>query len=211
MTIGSNYIYKCSECPNHLVRGSILSGNTLGAELFSDGRQFAPMLPEFPNLTKCTKCDTILWLNEMKEVGTYRTLEEKLPEWENAEYADFLSITDLFRALELDTVKNDNKKEKDVRIRIWWAFNDRIRGEYKNHFVQAEEESLWKQNCLRLIELLDITDTNQKIMTAELYRNLGEFDACMKLINSLNEKLYWVIDRFEAECNNKNILVVKMK
>jgi hypothetical protein len=188
-----------------------MSGNTFGAELFSDGKQIAQMLPEFPNLTKCKKCETILWLNEMKEMGTCKAWGEKIKsEWKNADRADFLSITDLFRALELDTVKNNKEKEKIVRHRIWWTFNDRIR-EGKNYFVREEEENSWKQNCLRLIELFDIADDNQKIMTAELYRNLGEFDACMEVVNSLEKNFDWITERFKNECRNRNKLLIKLR
>jgi len=212
MLPGPDEIYKCPKCSNLLKRGSLMSGNTFGATLYSDGKQVAPMLPEFPNLTKCKKCDTILWLNEMKEVGTCEAWSEKSkPEWKNADYADFLSITDLFRALELDTVKNDKEKELSVRHRIWWTFNDRIRNGSKEIFVQETDEVLWKQNCLRLIELLDKKDVNQKIMIAELYRNLGKFDECMELINSLDNNLDWIVDKFKTECDNKNKLLIQIR
>ena len=212
MLPGPDEIYKCPKCSNLLKRGSLMSGNTFGATLYSDGKQVAPMLPEFPNLTKCKKCDTILWLNEIKEIGTCEAWSEKTkPKWKNADYADFLSITDLFRALELDVVKNDKGKELSVRHRIWWAFNDRIRSGRKEMYVQEIEEVLWKQNCLRLIELLDTKDVNQRIMIAELYRNLGKFDECMELINSLDNNLDWIVEKFKAECDNKNKLLIQIR
>jgi hypothetical protein len=187
-----------------------MSGNTCGATLFSDGKQIAPMLPEFPNLTKCKKCDTILWLSEMKEIGTYDSWDEECnPKWENADRAEFLNIADLFRSLELDTVKNDKEKEKVVRHRIWWTYNNRIRAG-KELFIQDNDEVLWRQNCQRLIELFDTTDINEKIMTAELYRNLGEFDVCLKLINSLDSNLDWIVEKLKMECNNRNKRLIKL-
>ena len=211
MLPGPDYIYECPKCSNLLKRGSLMSGNTFGAVLFSDGKQVAPMLPDFPNLTKCTKCNTILWLSEMKELGTCESWSEKSkPEWENVDYADFLCITDLFRALEISSVKNDKEKELFVRHCIWWTFNDRIRAN-KTIFIQDSDEILWKQNCLRLIELYDTTDINQKITTAELYRNLGEFDACMKLINSLDSNFDWIIEKFKLECDKKNKLLIELR
>jgi hypothetical protein len=147
----------------------------------------------------------------MKEVGTCEPWGEKSkPEWKNADYADFLSITDLFRALELGAVKNNKEKEKIVRQRIWWTFNDRIR-EHKNYFIREEEENLWKQNCQRLIELFDTTDESQKIMTAELHRNLGEFDVCMEIINTLDKNFDWIVERFKVECDNRNKALIKLR
>jgi hypothetical protein len=211
MIPGPDYIYKCPKCAALLTVGSLTSGNTFGSVLFSDGKEVAPMLPDFPNLTKCNQCNTILWLSEMKEIATCDIWEEEFkPEWENADRADFLDIADLFRALELDSVKKSKKKEVYVRRQIWWTFNDRVR-ENKEIFSHEQDEVLWKQNCQRLIKLFNTADINQKIMTAELYRNLGEFDVCMELINSLNKKFDWVVKKFRNACKNKNRFLIKLR
>ncbi|MCL2329246.1 MAG: hypothetical protein FWC39_12145 [Bacteroidetes bacterium] len=210
-TPGPDYIYECPKCSNLLKKGSNNSGNTFGSTLYSDGKMIAPMLPEFPNLTKCKKCDTILWLSEMKEVGTCDVWGEKCKkECKKADRAEFLDVTDLFRFLEMDIVKYDKEKEKIVRQRIWWSFNDRLRNN-KEIFVQENDEVLWEQNCRRLIELFDTTDVNQKIMTAELHRNLREFEICMELINSLDSNFDWLIEKFKTECENGNNLLMKLR
>ena len=72
MKPGPDYIYKCPVCGKLVKRGSLMSGNTFGAKLYSDGKNDAPMLPDFPNLSKCAKCDTIFNLRELKEVGAFR-------------------------------------------------------------------------------------------------------------------------------------------
>jgi len=77
MTPGPDYIYECPNCGSLLKRGSINSGNTFISTLYSDGKMIAPMLPEFPNLTKCRKCDSILWLSEMKEIGIGEEVEKR--------------------------------------------------------------------------------------------------------------------------------------
>jgi len=48
MLPGPNEYFKCSKCSQIVSRGSIASGNTFGAVLYSDGNQIAPMLPKFP-------------------------------------------------------------------------------------------------------------------------------------------------------------------
>ena len=208
---GDDYIYKCPKCSNFLKRGSNVSGNTFGATFYSDGKMIAPMLPEFPDLTKCTKCDTILWLSDMKEVATCDVWDEKCkPKWKNADRVEFLDVNDLLRFLELDSMKNDEEKEKMIRFQIWWAFNDRIRAD-KEIFVQETDEALWEQNIRRLMELFDTEDVSQKIMTAELHRNLGEFDECMKLINSLDSEFDWIIEKVKIECENKNKLLIELR
>lgn len=208
---GPDYIYKCPKCSKLLKKGSITSGNTFGSTLYSDGKMIAPMLPEFPNLTKCEKCDTILWLSEMKEIGTCNEWDKKCKRtWKNAERVKFLDVNDLFRFLELDIVKNDNEKEKIVRLQIWWTFNDRIR-EGKEIFLKDFDEDLWKQNCQRLIELFEEKDINQKIMTAELYRNLGEFDTCLKLLDTVEDEYNWIVEKFQIECVKRNKILIKLR
>ena len=207
MMPGPDYIYQCPKCSNLLRKGSLRSGNTFGGKLYSDGKMVAPMLPEFPNLTKCKKCDEILWLSDMEQLGTD---ENTKPEWETADRAEFLGVPDLLRFLEWDSVKNNAEKEEYVRFHIWQTFNDRIR-EKSQIFIQKSEEVLWKQNCQRLIELLDTTVINQKIMAAELYRNLEDFDTCVNILDSVDDKSYdWVVEKLRIECENMNRYVVRL-
>jgi len=246
MKLGPDYIYECPNCGCFLKRGSIISGNTFRSTLYSDGKRIAPMLREFPNLTKCRKCNSILWLSEMKKIGTCEdegkakmkslnkilkkmlmeltdgsdpilesdTVEEQeencKPEWKNAIRVDFLDITDLFRFLKWDTVKNDIEKEKYVRTHIWWTFNDRIRTS-KGTLIRIGEKKLWEKNCRRLIELLDKTEDNQTITAAELYRNLGDFEPCMELLSSIKDEKYdWIVEKLKLECNAKNSILIEL-
>jgi len=208
MNYGDDYVYKCPKCNNLLKNHSLLSGNTFGSTLYSDGKTIAPMLPKFPNLTKCIKCDTILWLSEMEVLGFCNAWDENLDkEWNNAEYVDFLDISDLVRFLELDTVQNNREKELIVRQEIWWTFNDRVRAG-KKIFAKETDELLWKQNCQRFLELLDTTDINERVMAAELYRNLGEFDKCMEILSTLGNEFDWIVEKFKIECEKHNTLLI---
>lgn len=67
---------------------------------------------------------------------------------------------------------------------------------------------MWNQNCEALLELLDVNDVNQKIMIAEIYRNKGEFDKCMDLINSIESSEFdGLKEAFNKECESKNMKV----
>jgi len=203
MRYGSNYIYKCPNCSNLIQNRSLMSGNTIDAELYSDLRKIAPMLAEFPDLTECKKCRNIFWLNKTKEIGEYSWGDEPNPLWKNADYAEFLSIHNYFRALK-ENVAEDQHEELYIRKRIWWSFNDRLRKGGKL-FRFVNEEVRWKENIDRLLELLDIEQVDQKIMVAELHRNLGDFERCLELINGIEDaELEWLKDGFKRECNNKN-------
>lgn len=203
MKYGPNYLYECPNCGNLIQNRSLMSGNTIDAELYSDLRRIAPMLPEFPNMIECKKCRNIFWLNKTKEIGEYSWGDEPNPLWEKADSAEFLSIHNYFRALKENAVENQHE-ELYIRKRIWWSFNDRLRKGGKL-FRFVNEEVRWKANIDRLLELLDIEQVDQKILVAELNRNLGEFERCLELINSIKDaELEWLKDGFKRECNNKN-------
>lgn len=207
MLPGPKIIYKCPECGNYIHKDSLLSGNNFGARLFSDGKSIAPMLPEYPEITKCKECNIILWLNVSNEAGTYGFEGTTQPEWECSDKADFLTIDDHFEAIEEGLASNKDD-ELYIRRRIWWTYNDRIRNG-KNIFESENDELRWKDNLYKFLDLLDTTNINHKIMTAEIYRNLGEFNNCISIIESIdNEQFGWLISKFVNECRANNRWVI---
>jgi len=220
MIPSNDNIYECPKCGHYLRNGALASGNTSRGTVYSDGKSIYPMLPDYPDLTKCKKCDNIFWLSELEKIGEDDCAwwEKSNSKWANVEYAEFLGIKDLFRALEI----SKPKKEKNIRIWIWWAFNDRIRDGGNEMFIEVDDKDLWKQNCKALLNMLGdniyekfmkiklyfkalfnmlgAENINEKFIKIELYRNLGEFEKCIDLIESINvsdvEKrdLEWVRD-----------------
>ena len=190
-----------------------MSGNTFGAHLYSDGKQEAPMLPDFPEITRCRKCDVIFWLVKLEEIGTYYPGFQEhpdQPEWEAADNAEFLSIGDYFRALSEGLAENPSE-ELYLRQRIWWTYNDRVREKKTEMFRSAEDEGHWKENLVRMLELLDDSDRNQRVMKAEIHRNLGEFETCVQILYSLDEPdLDRVKEKLLSECRKQNRWVVEL-
>ena len=70
MIPGPTTIKKCSECSGLIKENSILSGNTVGAKYWTDGKGYAPMLPDWFWLVKCPHCHNLLWINELKKILT---------------------------------------------------------------------------------------------------------------------------------------------
>jgi len=202
MLPGTGFICRCSFCGNCLKRESINSGNTFGDILYSDGKRISSMLPGFPNLTKCRKCNNIFWIRKWNKVGEYeffRSKEEVLIEWKNADIAEFLDIKDLFRALEAE---ENIYNEICIRKLIWWTFNDRVREDTEELFLEESEKALWRRNCKSLLNLLYDYIPSDQLMIAELYRNLGEFEDCIRTIDNIeNTDKKWIKDtiKFHAE------------
>lgn len=209
MLPGPTYVYECPKCGHLLTNNSLMSGNTFGAKHYSDGKQIAPMLPAFPELTKCRRCDTIFWLSKAKEVGTYEWGDQDKPEGQQADKARFLQLPDYFVALSIGLAET-KEEETYIRRQIWWAYNDRIRMG-QAIFVSGEDEVLYTQNCTRLMMLLDPSDSGQKIMLAELKRNLGDFDACLQLLQSLDDMDFdWLKAKLIRACKKKRQWVMAL-
>jgi len=211
MTPGPNLIYQCLKCNNLLFIGSLTSGNTFGAELFSDGKQIGPMLPDFPDITKCPKCKTIFWISDENEIGSFEPwgLEIIKEEWKNAQKAKFLSVYEYFTALDNKILRTKND-EILIRQRIWWGFNDRLRKK-KSVLATETDETLWFNNINVLLTMLDPEDTNQLIMMAELNRNLGNFEKCIAILDCIETNdLDWLKVAFKKECDNKKTEVFQL-
>ena len=70
MIPGANLIIKCPACQFLHQRESLISGNTFGAEYFSDGKRDAPMLPDFPYFVKCNNQECGVFFKIDKSVFT---------------------------------------------------------------------------------------------------------------------------------------------
>lgn len=211
MIPGPTLILQCPECGNLLKRHTLASGNTFGARHYSDNKVEAPHLPALPVLSKCSRCDTIFWLEKLEEIGSYSYGETKNEEWEAAENAITLDIDEMFRALDHDGVVADKDDELFIRHGIWLAYNDRSRKGRKLH-ESAEDESKWRDNILRLLDLIGAETDNGRIYHAELNRNLGNFVECARILDSIRSpELRRVRNAIREECQKQNTLVFEFQ
>ncbi len=209
MIPGSDSYYNCPNCGHLLSKPNIMSGNTCGAKLYSDGKHIAPMLPEYPNLTKCRKCNTFFWLSKLEEVQPFRRGAEQNSDWLYADRVKFLKIDELFDALK-SGIAESKLEERIIRMEIWWAYNDRKRND-QELFINENDEMLWKENFKGLMDLLDDSEINDKITAAEIHRNLGNFKECLDIMYSLEEdEINWLKEKFICECNLKNKYVFQL-
>jgi hypothetical protein len=183
------------------------SGNTIGAKIYSDSKRIAPMLPEFPAITKCNKCQKIFWVSEAKKIGSY---EFNVPfdhkEWEDVQRVSFLSYLEYYSVLNTNLIRSKSD-EIFIRTRILWEYNDSYRKGRTTH-ESEEGKMIKKENIEVLLALLDKTNENQKLFMAELYRNIGQFEESLALLNTINnEKLNRIKARMIDECKKQNTLV----
>jgi hypothetical protein len=211
MNYSSTQIYKCPKCSQLMANDSIMSGNTFLAILYSDGKFDAPMLPEFPNFVKCTNCQIFFWLNKLKVFYSCYDFDSN-ETYKSTSMATFCTIAEYLEALN-GAIAYDVKEELWLRNQLWHAFNDRIRAN-EPVFQKEDDEPIYFDNCKKIIEMLDEADYEKKILIAELYRNLGNFEKCIAICTELAvtdiENLSNQI-KSESEKKNQWVIILKAK
>jgi hypothetical protein len=204
MTPGPTLIYSCSTCEKNIAYCTIESGNTFGARFWTDGKRDAPMLPEEPWLIKCPHCDTLIWVDELTQLG-------EIDHWysEGSDGDEFADVQSAITPSLMDyayfnmAAISDPQKERYVRLQTWWAFNDCRRKSEEIPFSSMEIE-----NLCAFINLLDENDETDCIMKAEVYRELGEFAVAEKLLAMPFGDELKEATEFIRNLNNKRITSV---
>ena len=201
MWFGNDFFYQCTKCENLILKPSLLSGNDFGEEVYSDGYRYAPMMPDFPEISKCGKCGTIVWLNDKNEV--------EYKKGRSCNGAKFMKVDDYIEAL---SYPENNIIENEIKLRryILWLLNDGDRGEnYNSEFEDYGD--LRYENIKRLIDILDYEDFENQILLVELYRNLGEFEKSKKVLDDIFiPDLYLFAKKTYTEIENKNTKVFRI-
>ena len=204
MIPGPTIIISCPHCGQYAKKKTLISGNTFGAELWSDGKRIAPMLPDYPSLVLCRKCEQFYWVKDAKKVDEVNAYEESEKKWKNVEYTDFPTFRQYFKALE--TIS----QERFLRINMWWTYNNYFREDQENE-VTPEMERMNNENLILLLPLLDESDENDLIMKAEALRCLGRFEESIQLLAKVeNPNMKEVKEKFMTEINGKNIHVFRL-
>ena len=219
MIPGPTYIKNCPECSCKLKEETLLSGNTIGAMHWTDGKTEAPMLPHRPQLVMCPDCGTFLWLASLEVVGDLETMERKIREslgplwladdvetrrrkWHEgnlnryatkspaipafSDYIEYLSTNDLTPKLEryIRTLAwwagNDQRRERPVTNAAWRAGNDETRWTPKDQRSPLLDIEISNLGCLD--QLLGSFNRDDRIMKAEIKRELSDFDDAIKLL-----------------------------
>ena len=172
-------IRECPHCKAHVVQEDTLSGNTIGATYWTDGKREAKMLPNHPWLAKCPVCAGLFWVDETVEVDTgfdaAKGKQQVLAPSEK-ELLGFLTGPALPR-----------DKELYVRVTAWRSANDAWRRVPNATSAFSKEQT---QNLHALSAMLDETEPNQRILKAEIAREMGEFEKCLRLLSHPFDKDY---------------------
>ena len=172
MTPGQNLVLKTPQGGTLVKIATITSGSTLGAVYWTDGKCEAPLLPENPLLRKHSATGELFWVSECEEIAEEDPWGE---EYKDVPFAETPALSD-YQAVLAAGLSGVPKKEKYVRTHAWWAANDAVRHDGET------QAALDAENLNRLVALLDPHDPNQRLLVAEVRRELGAFDRCLELL-----------------------------
>jgi len=187
-------ILTCPVCSQLYKKQIIASSNSIGSSYFSDSYIEGPFLPSQPTIIKCINenCGQFLQINKLKKIASIDYDDEdvyKHNAWKTAyDLEDYrMKIKDLLECLEKDICKTiDN--EIDIRTQLLWRFNDNFR-KYENFNFLEYDKIHFKFNNKRLIEIKkDKTEVRDKLFLAELYREIADFESCIRVLNEINNE-----------------------
>ena len=172
--LGNPRILICPFCGTEKQIMSLISGNTFGAELWSDNKQNAPMLPEISYVQKCPHCGKyyITGRQEVKYAKDGYSFEKGL--------LTYPEMKEAFTQLSEEGFLNE-KEEINVRMMLHHAYNDYYYRTEEKKVDSEEDKTLFHENGLWLINNL-ITDS---VMKAEFYREIGEIETAKSILDSI--------------------------
>lgn len=205
MTPGPTIIKKCSICSKLIEEATIGSGNTFGAIYWTDGKREAPMLPDQPWLVMCPHCHAPLWIDELEEIGKVEPWGEVEKKFTDARAYETPSARDYFALLQIGCAEPE--KEHYVRLRAWWAGNDKRRTKATEIPMSSRDVA----NLTAFAQTLDESDANQLVMKAEVMRELGRFDDALSLLaKSTDENLAQAVEIIRSLSEKRDPIVREM-
>lgn len=113
-------LYACPFCSQNKPILSLMSGNTFGGELWSDGRAFYPMLPKISAIQKCPNCGKYSLFEKWKNTG--RTDSNAFGSTGDLSYSEAKEAY-----MELCCSSSNKPKFYEIAIFFVHAYNDEFR------------------------------------------------------------------------------------
>lgn len=212
---GPDQIVACPHCGALAKYMTLMSGNTFGARMWTDGKQVAPMLPSPPSVVKCSHCRECYWLDDAKEVGTLMAWggnSQVDPAWIAAEVVREPSEEEYYQALR-DGLAQDPQQELNLRVLALWRSNDAFRDvrEAGTSGI-ANTSGACRENLEAIAGLLDEARESERIMKAEVLRELGEFESAQRLLSrAVSGDVATVVHQLRLLCDAEDASVRELQ
>ena len=180
-------------------RPETLSGNTIGAKFYTDGKRKAEIccqiIPGWRSVR--VRAASLGWMKRWRWTPASTLPKESSRSWLPQERKCWSFFPG--RQLPAD-------KELYVRVLAWRSANDAWRWNPNATPAFSKEQV---QNLKSLSKMLDETEPNQQILKAEIARELGEFDECLRLLSHPFDERYGYAVGFIRKLAQEKVLVVR--
>ncbi len=153
---------------------TLASGNTFGAEVWSDNKRIAPMLPEISYIQKCQHCGKY-FITSRQEIVYDRdgrtSFEQGILSYDEMKEAFAQICSEGF---------DDQDEEASVRMMMFHAFNDHYHRRACDELPSEEDVTLFREQGLWLLDNI-ITDN---VLKAEFYREISEMQKAQEIIDN---------------------------
>lgn len=192
-------VYKqCCHCQNMLTIRPLLEANARNAVLWTDGYVDSPMIAEQPLVAKCGHCAGIVWLAEL--------LMHPEQDPDKAKDYSVLNLDEQWGLLD-EPSELEYQHQLYLRVKLWHASNHRLRHNKEAKAGYAERE---RNNLIKLGEILNVNEEHDRILAAELMRELGRFDEAAQLLNvHFSDLVQPIADQLQHLVKSKTSRVVE--
>ena len=214
MIPGPPELLKCPFCGDEKKVLTLLTGNTLQGQQWSDTRSFYPMFPQVSPIQKCPSCGKYYFTKDAKrrlsnEVDDIFT-ETGAPTYDICTETGALTYEELKMAAIQFGEKLRKRDKRTLDLLLLWAYNDKFNRENMMITVAPREDQEYVNSVLD--ELLTIGNTN-KIVKAEYLRELGRYDDAIALLDKCHPKKDFqvkIVERMKSYAKENNPIAFKI-
>lgn len=221
MTLLDTAILTCPECAKYVQTIEVLSFHIFESVVFSDGKaDTTPIMPNTSRILICPECRKEFWLEDAKQVLNEDLNLEKIKHivhpsdlFSVKNSDDLLGLANYYQQLLDNNFAKNRQNESYLRVKLWHELNDIVRYNIPVKLkILEEREKMNEVNLVNLVKIFNPVYVEEKLMQAEMYRELGEFDFAIELLNEINDD--FVDDKklqLLSACKKKNKQVFKLK
>jgi len=215
LTTFRSVILDCPNCHSKLATYETMSYHVNSSKVYSDGLTISfPPIPANNSILICPECNKAFWFEDAKTEGNYK---EEYPQAKDVHDLPFafednfsLKLAQYYSELLENKFAGTTEKEVYIRNSIWQLLNNKIRSkpnsffynlknftykyalknigrEKKNKSEFEKNIDFFNENLKRLISIFEAKEDDEKLLLAEMYRELGEFENAEKLIGEITE------------------------
>jgi len=173
-------VRECPRCQMALLFPRFPQGSLREATVWTDGRLVGPWIPDELQLVGCPFCGEPFWVRESQELGV-ATEAASENRWPEARLPVELDAAGILEALAKGAATTP-RQERYLRMNAWWRDGDSRREGVAKELVTKDPEEAMLVNMRRLHGMMDEEVSDDRLMKAELSRQLGRFDEALHLL-----------------------------